>query len=268
MLTLWMMALALLGPAAGQPAATKPVFYTVRGSGGQAILWIHGLGLTASSWDGALTHLTGKGRYTHVRVDLPGHGRSAALRSVDFAELGKTLASILVDEQLSNVIVVGHSLGGAIAPWVAVAAPERVKLVVIVDQPGGVDAVTDAELEATKAALNKDKAAAVAALFGPSSQSPGQTALLVEAARQVETEVLLQYQVAARKRGAAEALKLKPVPAVLFASRLLLASPPEKTLSKAGYAGVANMRLAAFSHTSHWLHWDDPQGFVDALQDL
>src|SRR5206468_9253724 len=83
-----------------------------------AILLIHGSGVSAGSWVNQL-----RGLLTAFRVaaiDLPGHGKSDPIPRASVEEYAETVAKFLEALGSGPVLVVGHSLGGAIA--IALAA--------------------------------------------------------------------------------------------------------------------------------------------------
>ena len=85
----------------------------------ESILWIHGYTIDSSSWVEIWSHLPA---WTHIGVDLPGHGRSAAVRPMaSLRKLGETLAEAALREGVRHVV--GLSLGSLIALEVVLARP-------------------------------------------------------------------------------------------------------------------------------------------------
>lgn len=90
---------------------------------------VHGGGFAASCWDELLPYLDGR----TVAVDLPGRGGSPAdLSSVTLADFVTTVVGSIVDEGLTDVILVGHSMAGLTLPGVAEAIPGRLRRLVFV----------------------------------------------------------------------------------------------------------------------------------------
>jgi pimeloyl-ACP methyl ester carboxylesterase len=88
---------------------------------GPTVVWIHGLGESSAGFDPVLPELGG---YTHVLVDLPGYGRSPWPDDViGLDEVASRLARWLANEQ--PAVLVGHSMGGVLATFVAELAPVR-----------------------------------------------------------------------------------------------------------------------------------------------
>jgi pimeloyl-ACP methyl ester carboxylesterase len=95
------------------------------GGPGPAILMIHGLG-------GQLAHFTyavaGRlsGRFRVVAVDRPGCGWSTRTGGADLPAQAAALAALIDRLGLERPLVVGHSLGGAVALALALDHPDKV----------------------------------------------------------------------------------------------------------------------------------------------
>lgn len=104
------------------------------GSGVPQMLWLHGLTDSGEGWPEAVTHW--REHYSIVTVDQRGHGRSP--RFTD-DQLERHPGDIMVKdalhllEQLDRPVVVGHSLGGAVALAAGVRRPDLVRALVLED---------------------------------------------------------------------------------------------------------------------------------------
>ena len=98
--------------------------YTIEGTG-PALFMVHGVGARRALW-AALTERLAQG-FTCISYDLRGHGDSpvpAAPFSLD--DLVDDLEALRARLGIDKARVIGHSLGGMIAPAYARAYPERV----------------------------------------------------------------------------------------------------------------------------------------------
>jgi pimeloyl-ACP methyl ester carboxylesterase len=95
------------------------------------VVFLHGGGQNAHTWD---TVIIGLGEPA-LSVDLPGHGRSAWREDGDYGpKLSATAVEPVVRAFAPDAdLVVGMSLGGLTALRLAVAAPELVRKLVLVD---------------------------------------------------------------------------------------------------------------------------------------
>lgn len=108
-----------------------------RSGAGPALVFIHGLGSSAATWDRCRAALAD--RYETIAVDLLGHGRSPVPE--DPAEYRRDAAladlDVIVDGCSTAPVLVGHSLGGYLALAYAATRPGRVRgLVVLNTGPG------------------------------------------------------------------------------------------------------------------------------------
>lgn len=89
----------------------------------QTLLLIHGAGSSHLTWPAALRRLPDTAVYS---LDLPGHGRSRPPGRHAVADYAQDVIDFITAMSLQNVFVLGHSLGGAIAQQVGLAAPPAV----------------------------------------------------------------------------------------------------------------------------------------------
>lgn len=109
------------------------LYYRVVGKGTPLIL-IHGFGVSSYLWQRTLPYLAQ--HHTVFLVDLPGHGQSTCTYPWRLREMAPLLAAWLRALQLSQVAVMGQSMGGAIAIHLAATAPELVRRLVLVSAAG------------------------------------------------------------------------------------------------------------------------------------
>jgi pimeloyl-ACP methyl ester carboxylesterase len=84
------------------------------GSGGPTLLLLHGLAAHGRVWDGVVERLPGRWPGRWIVPDLPGHGRSAPVANYGIGYQAACLAD-LVGDGATDVVAVGHSLGGLLA---------------------------------------------------------------------------------------------------------------------------------------------------------
>jgi len=107
----------------------QTLFYTVSGRGGPALILIHGAGGSHLHWPAALRRMPGATVYA---VDLPGHGRSEGPGRERIEDYAADVVRFMDAVGVSRGVLVGHSMGGAIAQMTALTAPERVAGLVLV----------------------------------------------------------------------------------------------------------------------------------------
>jgi pimeloyl-ACP methyl ester carboxylesterase len=131
-----LLALAVLACGGAPPAPTAPPFqptsFTVKVSGaGRPVIFIPGLTCDGSIWDATVAHLGGKVQ-AHV-LSLAGFAGNPPIADPLVPTVREELVRYIRANRLERPIVVGHSLGGFLAFWVAETAPELIGGVVAVD---------------------------------------------------------------------------------------------------------------------------------------
>ena len=104
----------------------RRVSYLTAGDSAAApsILLIHGSGMSAGAW---VNQLRGSLKAFRVAaIDLPGHGKSDPIPQASVEGYAETVAEFLEALGSGPVLVVGHSLGGAIAIALAAQRPHAV----------------------------------------------------------------------------------------------------------------------------------------------
>jgi 2-succinyl-6-hydroxy-2,4-cyclohexadiene-1-carboxylate synthase len=101
----------------------------------ESVVLLHGFSGTRRAWDGVVALLDTQ-RYRPLALDLPGHGQAAgAERPITFAGC---VAAVLAAAP-ERFTLCGYSLGARIALHVALAAPQRVRRLVLVSASAGIE---------------------------------------------------------------------------------------------------------------------------------
>jgi len=102
---------------------------------GESIVLLHGFGGTRRAWDGVQERLHAE-RYTPLALDLPGHGPQADdERPITFAGC----VEYVLERAPERFVLCGYSMGGRVALHVALAAPGRVRALVLVATTAGIE---------------------------------------------------------------------------------------------------------------------------------
>ncbi len=111
------------------------VHYRDEGAG-PPLLLVHGTSSSLHTWDEWTRALAGKRRV--VRLDLPGFGLTGPAPDRDYRveRYARLLAAFLARLDIARADVAGNSLGGRVAVAFALAHPERVRKLVLIDPAG------------------------------------------------------------------------------------------------------------------------------------
>jgi pimeloyl-ACP methyl ester carboxylesterase len=109
--------------------------YRDEGTGPPLVL-LHGFGSSLYTWDGWVRQLAGTRRL--IRLDLPGFGLTGPVPDGDYrAERYVRVVAALLDRLgVDRTDIAGNSLGGRTALMFALAYPERVRKLILVDAGG------------------------------------------------------------------------------------------------------------------------------------
>jgi pimeloyl-ACP methyl ester carboxylesterase len=160
----------------------ETLFYTVskraEGQGGRgdpALVLLHGAGGSRLNWPAKLRRLPGATVYT---LDLPGHGRSSGRGKDTIEGYAEDVVAFLDTVGVERAILVGHSMGGAVALTLALGWADRVAGLVLV--------ATGARLRVAPAILEGVHGDFEAALdiITHYAWSPGSSPALIESGRQ------------------------------------------------------------------------------------
>jgi len=107
----------------------KNIAYRISGSG-PAIVLLHGFLESKAIWDDFAETL--QKDFTVIAIDLPGHGESELIGEIHTMQrMAEAVKTVLLAENIMQVVITGHSMGGYVALQFAVDNEEMVKGLVL-----------------------------------------------------------------------------------------------------------------------------------------
>ncbi len=107
--------------------------FRVKVSGkGQPVILIPGATCSGDEWNETVAHLAGK--YECHVLTLAGYAGTPPLSKAPYLETMKNqIEQYMADQKLNNVILIGHSIGGVMALWIASDKDKHLQKAIIVD---------------------------------------------------------------------------------------------------------------------------------------
>ncbi len=250
------------------PTTSQALPHERRGAG-PPLLLLHGAMVDREYWREQIPVFAT--RHEVVACDLPGHGAAPPLAGpTSIADLAREVLATLDALDLPAVRVLGHSLGGMVAQELALMAPERVSALILADtwcRPRGYflepfpfrTTYLHWILRAYPVAQVIDIMSKGAALRTPAIRP---YALQTMSRYLGDRETLLHIWDAATAFDSHERLERIAAPTLIVASDGYLFTAAQAVRLAAGIPGAA---LAVIPRTGHWVNWDNPVAFQEAV---
>lgn len=274
-----LLAIAVLGCGSPQPAPKggerertdspfvaakdfEPVAFGVEVSGeGRPIIFIPGLGCPGEVWDDVVEHL-GDEYESHVLTLSGFAGREPIDEPLSLA-VRRDLTRYIRSRKLKDPVIVGHSMGGFIAYWIASYHPELVGSVVIVDASpalsGGMDEAKVLRAR-WKNASDEELERLVRAAFMSMTKQPRKMVPIIEKILKSDRRTLGEaiYEMVLTDLRA-EVDDIQAPVLIVAADGGLQKRIREQT------ASIPDHEMVVIPRTKHFVMWDDPKAFFRVL---
>lgn len=241
------------------------IFIDDGGDGGVPVLFLHSLAGDVGQWQPHLAYLRQRGRRA-IAFDFYGHGQSAPLPSGDYSlsSLVANVELVMAQLNLSRVILVGHSMGGAVATAVADKHPEQVAGLMLVDAGGDSTQIPEERIQGLLGALASEAYTAVIRdywdeiLVGATEATRQQVLQGVEATPKAVVLSIFQSLV-----------RYNPIPALRnYPGKKLHIYTPHADAPFSLRNLLPNLPSVYLEGVSHWLQLDKPEAFQKVLDDF
>lgn len=240
-----------------------PIHYREGGSGPVALVFVHGWLGDSFVWESTMRHFAPG--YRVVALDLAGHGSSGRERT-DWSVLhfADDVSAVVRANSLEHVVLVGHSMSGAIVVAAALQLGDRVQAVIPIDTLLNVEWDLPPDMWAQFfGGLRADFPANVENFFrsflaAPTSPKPVIDAIVAQA-RSADPAIAVPMLEQARDFDLRYALRALRVPIYAINSDM---NPTALEINRK-YAPRFDAEIIA--GVGHWPHLEAPQRFADAL---
>ena len=247
--------------------------YRVSGHGHPLVI-LHGLFGSSDNWY-TLSNVFAA-RFRVCAVDQRNHGRSPHSDVFDYKVMADDINNLLVHEGISSAFVLGHSMGGKTAMQFALAFPEKVDRLIVVDigvkaYPPQHDKIFEALL-ALKLNLYKTRTELDAALAAYIGDAAVRQLLLKNVSRDDHGEFKWKIDVQAIRRnydkinGAIQSTRPFEAPT------LFVKGSNSSYIEEGDFEGIRgvfpNAILAVIENAGHWVHAEAPQKFSEVVMEF
>ncbi len=95
------------------------------------LIILHGLFGSSRNWSQLAEKFATQ--YQVYVVDLRNHGKSPHSQQMDYPAMAADLSELMNRHKIQSATVLGHSLGGKVAMWLALTQPDSVQRLIVVD---------------------------------------------------------------------------------------------------------------------------------------
>jgi 3-oxoadipate enol-lactonase len=255
------------------PGSTGILVWSDTNPGGDpTTLLIHSLGTDSRIWESQVGWLAASGRRV-VAIDLPGHGESTANRgpySID--ALGSDIAAIMDTVTGAGPFeVMGVSLGGLLAIWLAVSSPERVSALIPCNTAARLGSAEGWEERIGAVAtggMESIRESVVARFFSPEfpARHPDVFSRASRAFVDTDPDGYMGCCAALRDADLSDRVSRIVCPTLLVAGEVDVATPPE--VSEWLHERIPESRIAVIAGAGHISNLDRPEEFDRVVGDF
>lgn len=105
--------------------------YKKYGEQGPHLIILHGLLGSLDNWQSIAQILSA--HFQVYSIDQRNHGRSPHSTEINYQILAEDLEQFILQHQLENVVLMGHSMGGKVAMHYALSYPDKLSKLIVVD---------------------------------------------------------------------------------------------------------------------------------------
>lgn len=242
------------------------------------VILLHGLGSTGASFDDLAHLLEDVGRI--IAIDLPGHGGSKTIQPLSLMTIASLIKEVIHYYGLSDVHLLGHSIGGTFA--LAVSTLLKAKSILLLD--GGYlrsidfpDYSLEDELEGTKSYYHGNKYETWKQ-FEESLRAEGLSQPLIELSKKqmievddhieikLKQELAIEYIKETYDQPSDELLQNIDTEILLLNSTLPVEANRFRRQAIERMRRLVNLEVRAIDDSTHDIYWDQPHSVYRCIK--
>jgi len=267
----------LLSCATQAQQTDQPIHVQVSGSG-TPILLIPGFTVPGDSWEATVNQLE-ENYECHV-LTLAGFGGKSPIEFPWLPKINASIENYIQENQLNDLTIIGHSLGGTIATWLASRENSQIAKLILVDALPAAGAMMipnfDPENLAYESPYNNQLLSMNDADFEKMAQGMAQgMSLRPEAQEKIKDWILLSDRKTYvygytdyLKLDMREDLKNISIPVTIIAADKPYGKEMVTQTYKNQYANLAQYDLIIAENAAHFVMFDQPEWFMEQIQNI
>jgi pimeloyl-ACP methyl ester carboxylesterase len=242
---------------------TAPLASISHGSGGPPVLFAHSFAGNLSHWAEILAHLSARRRA--IAFDFRGHGNSPAIPGLySYDSLSQDIETVVAIQQLDAFVLVGHSMGAAIAIEYAAAHADRVAALVLVDPPPATGAVPAEQIRQIFDSLDQNPYPVVEQFWNQQmfiDTRPEVKQRLLAGLHDLSRHAVIELTKEAFTVDPSKSLRRYPGPKHAIVT-------PRNDAALSLHNAVPGVSHTIIRGTGHWIHLDKPAEFNSSLDEF
>lgn len=256
---------------------SQPIHVKVIGEG-EPVLLIPGFAVPGESWDPVVNQL--KDNYECHVVTLAGFGGKKAIDFPWLSPVNDALEEYIKQKQLTNLTVIGHSLGGTIAIWLASRGNNGISKIVLVDALPAAGAIMipnfNPENLAYDSPFNNQQLSMNEIDFEQMAQSLAQGMSLNPETQKRIKEWIISADRKTYVYGYTDYLKLDlredlkniSIPATIIAADKPFGNEMVSQTYQSQYANLLKYDLIIADNSAHFVMFDKPEWFTEQIKKI
>ena len=255
----------------------QPIHVEVTGKGEPLVL-IPGFTVPGDIWNPLVKHLE-KNYECHV-VTLAGFGGKEPIEFPWLPKVNESLKSYILENNLQNATIIGHSLGGTIATWLATQKDVRLSKIILIDAlpASGALMIPNYKPEnlSYESPYNQQQLAMDDLSFKQTATSMAKQMSLKKTAQEKIKNWILESDRKTYVYGYTDYLKLDlrqdlntiSIPVTIIAASQPYGEEMVKQIYKDQYANLKQYKFIIAKNSAHFIMLDQPEWFLKQIQTL
>ena len=255
-------------------SAQPPAIHVDQHGAGDPVILLPGFATPASVWDETIENI--QGEYTYYQVSYAGFNGLAPVDTPWYQSVREALFDYVESNNLNNLTLIGHSMGGNLATEVAATMPERVQQLIIVD---AIPCMREVMMPGVDPKYIRYDSPPVTRMLQMSEDSMRHTVRMTAqnmTQQPARVDTLVQWMMRADREtyvyGYTDLLKmdLRPQLDQISAETLILGAPsPDEAVVRQNYteqyANLANKTIRIAPDSRHFIMFDQPEWFYKQI---